>query len=264
MSKQTKRYSRYYRRRGFFLFGRQVNLKRFIPFMAFLLIAVVSASMLLDYAVDSAKRKKENAQLSEAYSEAFIGEETTAIPTPAPVSTPAPTPQPQLLSKYRSLVGEIPMEAWELYQQNNDLVGWLFIRGVVSLPVVYRDNEYYLNHNFDGEEADGGTLFLDQYHPLAEDTQNLLIHGHNMYDSSMFGIVSNYGKLGNVKGHPIARFSTLYAKEDYVICAVLRVTPDVNSENYFSYVGREKFSNVDAFYDYVNELKRRSLFKIPI
>ena len=264
MRRRTKRYSRYYRPKGLHIFGRQINLKRLVPFIAFLTVFVVSASLLLDYAVDSAKRKRDNTELSEKYAAAFI--EETPVPLSMPEATIAPTavPEPQLLDKYHNLVGEIPMEAWELYQQNNDLVGWLFIKGVVNLPVVYRDNEYYLNHDFNRIESDGGTLFLDEYHPMEEDTQNRLIHGHNMYDSSMFGIVSNYVKLGNVKGHAFARFSTMYGWEDYVICAVLKVAPDPMSEGYFSYVGRSKFSNVNDFYAYADQLKQKSLFEIPV
>jgi len=274
MSKQTKRNSRYYGKRGAYARRGRINPARFIPFVAFLIAFVVSASLLIDYAVHSAKRKKENAGIVEAYEDAFIAEtnaptasatvEPVAQATAVPTTQPTVQPQPQILSSYRNLSGDIPARAWELYQQNNDLVGWLYIKGVVSLPVVYRDNEFYLNHNFEQQEDDGGTLFLDQYHPMQEDTQNLLIHGHNMYDNSMFGIVRNYNKLDNVKGHSFARFSTMYGWEDYVICAVLRVNPDPNHEKYFPYVGKAKFSNAAAFNDYANALKQRSLFHIPV
>ena len=55
----------------------------------------------------------------------------------------------------------------ELKRLNRDTVGWISISGVVDLPVVYRDNSYYLNHDFQGQKSGAGTLFLDQNHPLA-------------------------------------------------------------------------------------------------
>ena len=282
MHKQTKRNSRYYRHKGIYIFGRRINLARLIPFAVFLIIFIVSASLLLNYAAESAKRKKENAGLVKEYEAAFVMEdnvpaatqsaeaaplltaEPTAQATAAPTAAPTAEPRPVMPTSFRDLGGDIPMNAWQLYQQNNDLVGWLYIKGVVSLPVVYRDNTFYLDHNFDQQPDKGGTLFLDQYHPMQEDTQNLLIHGHNMYDNSMFGIVTNYDKLDNVKSHPFARFSTMTGGwEDYVICAVLRVDPDPGDKDYFQYVGRAKFSDEDSFNSYANQLKQRSMFYIP-
>ena len=37
-----------------------------------------------------------------------------------------------------------------------------------------------------GAQSASGTLFLDEAHPLEADTQYLVVHGHNMYDGSMF------------------------------------------------------------------------------
>lgn len=75
-------------------------------------------------------------------------------------------------------------------------MAWLRIPDVVSLPVVCRDNTYYLNHDFFGRESDSGTLFLDEAHSLEYGTQYMVIHGHNMYDGSMFGLLSHYRKSG--------------------------------------------------------------------
>ena len=264
------------RRRRLRIFGRRVDIRRLVPFAFFLVLFVVSAAMLVDYGVHSLKRKSENNRLAENYEEAFSVGETmipmsaepeavqTAAPTAEPVATPAPTAEPTLAPAYHTLSGTVPQKAQGLYRQNNDLVGWLYIKGVASLPVVQRDNEFYLNHGFDGKPSDGGTLFLDEYHPMAEDTQNFLIHGHNMYDSSMFGIVSTYNKLSMVKNSGFARFSTMYAPEDYVICAVLRVSPDPSSERYLPYVGRAKFADEAQFLSFVNELQARSMFNIPV
>jgi len=130
--------------------------------------------------------------------------------------------------------------------------------------VVYRDNDYYLTHAFNGKSDSGGTLFLDENHPLTESAQHLVIHGHNMHDSSMFGILSSYEKLGILKSHAFARFSTMYAPEDYVVFAVLRVRPETNSVRYLNYIGRPSFRDANEFNDYIGELRSRSMYAVPV
>ena len=50
-----------------------------------------------------------------------------------------------------------------LYEINSDIVGWVNIgNGLLSTPVMQRDNEYYLTHNFYGEEDNHGQVFLDE------------------------------------------------------------------------------------------------------
>lgn len=273
------------RRRPAYRRRHRLDLRRFVPFLCFLTIFVVSASMLGNYIVRSAHRKSDNIQMAQNYENAFMGREAVilaadggsngSVPadatvspdvSAAPTSTPAPTatPAPTLLDTYREFSGDIPSKASKLYIQNSDLVGWLYIKGVVSLPVVQRDNSYYLTHNFAGEEDSGGTLFLDEYHPMSESLQHLLIHGHNMHDSSMFGIVSTYEKLSVAQSNGFASFSTMYAPEDYVLYAVLRVSSDVSDDGYFSYVGTPNFYSEDDFYAFAAEVKDRSMYDIPI
>ena len=52
---------------------------------------------------------------------------------------------------------------YSLYQQNNDMVGWIKIPDTpVDYPVVkYSDNEFYLHKNFNKEYQFSGIPFLD-------------------------------------------------------------------------------------------------------
>ena len=243
---------------------RRIDYRRFLPFLAFLIIGVTGLSMLIGYAVESAARRRENERLAQIrLQETPQPEVRTEISEEIiPVSAEA-VPVGEKRS-YHSLDGEISDRMLEIYRQNSDLIGWLQIDGVVDLPVVYRDNEYYLTHSFTGREDSGGTLFLDQAHPMAEETQNLVIHGHNMRDSSMFGILSNYNKLAVLKNHAFAEFSTLYSVEEYVVFAVLRVNTDPESDEYFNYTGTPQFVDDADFYRYTDEVKNRSMFDIPV
>lgn len=262
MQRKNKRRAKSYLRGRVRNSGRSFSKGRLVLAAILFIMGAACLCMMVNYWNASANRHRENEQLAQLYAESFVQEEAAAEASSGeahPEETSGKIPE-----TLRSLSGDVPDKAAELYRQNNDLAGWLYIRGVVSLPVVYRDNTYYLNHSFSGEKNSGGTLFLDQSHPLTEETQNLVIHGHNMHDSSMFGIVSRYDRLSQVKSSPFAQFSTLYAPEDYVLFAVLEVNPDVSNRDYFAYIGRPRFDGEEDFFSYTEDLKRRSLFEIPI
>lgn len=183
------------------------------------------------------------------------------MPDGSPISAPATV---ETVERFRRTDLDILPDMMELVRRNQDTVGWLSIGGVVRLPVVYRDNTYYLNHDFLGGDNASGTLFLDENTPLTETAQNLVIHGHSMNDGSMFGILTHYRKLGFLKQHPLISFSTLWEKETYAIFAVLLVSSDASDENYFNYFSNSEFVSDGEFNVYVKQLKDRSLRKIPV
>ena len=160
---------------------------------------------------------------------------------------------------FHKVTGDILPDMMKLLKTNPDTVGWLYIKGIVSLPVVYRDNEYYLTHDFSGHHNTSGALFLDQGSPITAETQNLLIHGHSMYDGSMFGLLTHYRKLDTLIQHPLISFSTLYEKQTYAVFAVLNVDPDE-----FDYYSHASFVSDAEFDDYIAAVRERSLYEIPI
>ncbi len=155
--------------------------------------------------------------------------------------------------------GDVLPDMLKLVQTNPDTAGWIGINGIVHLPVVYRDNAYYLTHDFSGRQNTSGALFLDQASPVAAQTQNLLIHGHSMFDGSMFGLLTHYQKPETLARHPLISFSTLYEKETYAVFAVLRVAPDA-----FDYYSHPTFPSETAFEDYDASVRERSLYDIPV
>ena len=125
------------------------------------------------------------------------------------------------------------MEA--LYNENHDLIGWLEIPEILDLPVMYRDNSYYLTHDFSGQKTASGAIFLDQSHRFTEYAQNLLLHGHNMKDGTMFGRLVHYAQdISYFKRNAFVNVDTLWEEERYVIFAVLRVSLDVDDDRCFN------------------------------
>ena len=115
-----------------------------------------------------------------------------------------------------------------------------------------RNNSYYLTHDFAKNKSTAGTIFLDEHHPMTEKTQNLLLHGHNMKDGTMFGRLTQYEKsIDYLKAHPFVDFSTLWHQERYVIFAVVDVSLDTSSENFLDYFAHPRFSSDAEFASYI-------------
>ena len=144
--------------------------------------------------------------------------------------------------------------------KNPDTVAWLRIPDVVSLPVVYRDNSYYLDHDFYGRQSGSGTLFLDAAHPLAYDTQYMVVHGHNMYDGSMFGMRSHSRKRGFMTEHPTVYLNALYRREIYEAIGVLYLPASAQSDGYVPYTGTRKFQSLEQFYSFAGSIRENALY----
>ena len=74
-------------------------------------------------------------------------------------------------------------ELAELYQQNDDLVGWISITDTnINYPVMQSVNEpnFYLKHGFDKEYSDYGCPYVQEDCDVQEPSDNLVIYGHQM------------------------------------------------------------------------------------
>ena len=72
---------------------------------------------------------------------------------------------------------------------NNQVVAWIKVYGTqVEYPVVQaEDNSYYLKHNLEKKYNVAGWIFADYKNKLDGTDKNIVIYGHNMRDSAMFG-----------------------------------------------------------------------------
>ncbi len=89
-----------------------------------------------------------------------------------------------------------------LTRLNADAAGWLTIPGTgIDHPVVQcEDNDYYLNHSFEGKRSAHGCVFMD-YRSTA-DSRHIVIYGHHMKDGSMFGGLPQYELESYCAAHP--------------------------------------------------------------
>ena len=122
---------------------------------------------------------------------------------------------------------------YSLYQQNNDMVGWIKIPDTpVDYPVVkYSDNEFYLHKNFNKEYQFSGIPFLD--YQSNDESVNKIIYAHNMKNGTMFASLADYEDKSFYDAHKNIMYDTLYDKGEYEI--VYAFTTKVGASNEFKY-----------------------------
>ena len=136
--------------------------------------------------------------------EQYISFETTEsekAPAESPPSAASPLPDV-------SAWPQVDFDA--LSQVNPDIVGWIFIEGTnINYPVVQTtDNDYYLDHLFDGTQNRSGSIFLDFRCSPDFSDRHSIIYGHHMKDKSMFQNLVSYKEQSFYDEHPEALLVT--------------------------------------------------------
>lgn len=184
------------------------------------------------------------------------GPQWTPVPTLSSVRTPAPTLEPwrtpEILPAYR-----------RLRERNSDLVGWLTIERLyrVDIPIVQRDQTYYLRRDFDGKPNMNGTAFLDETCRIWPRDDNLIIYAHNMKSGEMFGELHRLADADYYRDAPVTWFNTIYEKGIYVPIAAVLCTVAQGPE-YFGFFQRD-FRNAEEFDAYIARARELSKLQTP-
>lgn len=158
--------------------------------------------------------------------------------------------KPMMLEKYA-----------DLYEENKDLAGWLSIEGMkIDYPVMQgEDDEYYLHHDFYGEDSKYGCLYVKGQADLDAGT-NFIIYGHNMKDGFMFGDLDLYLSESFYKEHPTVSFDTLYEERTYEIVAVFCSQVYNADDDVFKYYQFYEADTQEEFEDFYRNIKELSLY----
>ncbi len=228
-------------------------------FLASSAIFVVCLALLVEYFWNNQHNSSLNSELDKMYQETLPAD---------PEETTAPTEE-----EYEYF-GFLP-NVESLLAINPDVVGWISIPGTdISYPVLQRrgnddGNEYYLKRNIYLEDAHAGSIFMDYRNDFdyvidgkkqLANSGNLIIYGHNMHDYTMFGSLKHYINDANYySAHPIVELNSNYRKYKYKIFAMIIVDIDDQTDTRFDYWNKLEFADERDFYDYVNEIKRRTI-----
>lgn len=164
-------------------------------------------------------------------------QKTASVATPAPTPTPSPSPTPSPTPDRSIRTGALPYtlkekveldesrilpQYQELYALNHDMVGWITVQNSdIDYPVVQcEDSDYYLKHDFFGEENKNGQIILDTLCDPYTPSYNLIISGHNMKNESMFSRLYEYYRYKeDWRKHKFIEFDTLMEQRYYVVIA---------------------------------------------
>lgn len=142
-----------------------------------------------------------------------------------------------------------------MLEVNNEYRFWIKVENTnIDYPVAQgKDNDYYINHDFNKNENISGAIFLDYRNNFINDL-NTIVYGHHMRNETMFNNLvkfkdSNFFNENN-------NIKIIYdGKEiEYKVFSVY-VIDDKN--NYLI----TNFNNNNEYNNYIKEIRDRSLYK---
>lgn len=150
----------------------------------------------------------------------------------------------------------------KLHEENGDMVGWLSIPGTkIDYPVMQKEgNDYYLHHDFYGEENRHGCLFVKDIADVNTPGDCFIIYGHNMKDGTMFGDLDEYRSEEYYKEHSVLQFNSLYEEREYEIMAVFLSHVYHEGEEGFRYYEFYTVDTEEAFQDFYGNVTQNALY----
>ncbi len=167
-----------------------------------------------------------------------------------------------------------PKQNWEALKKiNKEIVGWITIEDTkIDYPVLEHkgdnaNSQYYLNHTYKKSYSTYGSVFVDYRCKKSVKSKNVILHGHNMQDGTMFRGLTGYGDLqGDLefyKKHPVVEFNTPEADGLYKIISVFKTNTLYSHGEFFNYMQAEFLSDAE-FMNFVYNCRVRSLINCPV
>ena len=150
-----------------------------------------------------------------------------------------------------------------IYDLNNDLVGWIKLDGTeLDYPVMQTDvnnRDYYLKHDFDGEESSRGCIYAREECDVNTPSDNITLYGHNMADGSMFAALNAYTEKEAWENNSLIEFSTLTEQHIYKIFAVFKTSASLGQG--FTYHQFVDAKDEAAFNEFVKTCKDLAFYE---
>lgn len=175
---------------------------------------------------------------------------TSAVLPDRPLPSPEPEgTEPPLLSRFDGVRRQCPPFA-----------GWLALPGEDGLSravVQGEDNDFYLAHNYLGEESVAGELFLDA-NCDRENSRNRIVYGHRMKNGRMFSALVPYADEAYTREHPDFYYSDGRREYRCTIFAVRRLKPTDPA------LFQTDFDSEAAFSAYVDQARSEALYPLDV
>lgn len=240
-----------------------MKFRQFLYYFLIVLLLVVfigSGIKVGSYFIDAKQQKVEYNALADMVAQA----------KKEPAAQSAPTDIPSLQDPTEPTKSSIPTEPVILpeyvpvFEENSDLVGWLYIEDTpINYPVMQTPDRpnYYLKRTFKHERNAHGCLYARETCDINRPSDNITIYGHHMKNGSMFASLDKFLKESYWETNHTITFDTLYEHHTYTIFAVF--TTSANSDG-FPYHQFEDAATAEEFDDFVAKCKSLAFYDTGI
>lgn len=143
----------------------------------------------------------------------------------------------------------------KLFNINEDMIAWIKIEGTtLDYPVMQSKGRpnFYLRKNFYKKYSYYGTPFLQETCDI-NTSDNLIIYGHHINNTKMFGILEKYKNKAFYNEHNLIEFITKDKNYKYQIVYTFK-TSATNGFKYYEYYNFEDESKFNVFNNKCKEL----------
>ena len=160
---------------------------------------------------------------------------------------------------------EIPVDFTALQEKNPDIYAWIKIDGTnINYPVM-QNGDFYLHRNVYKNYSSSGTPYLAEHCNL-KTSDNLIIYGHHMKNSTMFSNLDNYKNYNYYKNHKYIKFYTLEdnktIENDYEIVFAFKTV--AYSDKGFKYYNYTKFYDENDFNSFVEKCRNYEFYNTNV
>lgn len=128
------------------------------------------------------------------------------------------------------------------------------------------EQNYYLRKNWNREYYLYGLSFVDAQ--VTSSSNNIIIYGHNMRDSSMFGDLEKYKDQNFYEKYKYIKFDTLYEESTYEIISVVKTIAyytldEIQNADYYFY-SHIALDSEEEFNEFVTKIKENFYFDTSV
>lgn len=225
---------------------KEIKIRKVITWIVSL-VAILSLGYFTFYCLQATDTQQSYEHLSDLKDTNFTRQESPTFT----VDNKPDEEAPNILEEYITL-----------YNNNKSLIGWIKIDDtLIDYPVMQSSsNDYYLNHNFDQQKDNNGSIFIDSECSIWPRSQNIIIYGHNMKSGKMFGQLKKYKNQSFWEKNPFIRFDTLYETGLYQIMYVFPDTVYDEAEVTFKYYQFIDANSSEEWNSAMNYMSEKSLY----
>ena len=232
-----------------------------------ILIAIIFSVILLNSYLENMKTKKIVNKIYEIadIKEIEISEEQQEIPNNEVESSEViTTTKKKYIPTLYDIYGNMNMmevNFTNLLNVNSDTVGWIKVNGTkINYPFVQTtDNNYYLKHSYDKSNNKKGWVYMDYRNNIDRLNDNTILYAHGLVNNQMFGSMRKILKSNwyNNKENHIIKVSTLTDNQLWQVFSIYTIEPE-------SYYITTNFKNEDAFNNFIEVIKSRSIYNFGV